>query len=109
MKLRIFFFVVWIVFLASDELIAAPEDGETNATFHDAHGVVRQIAADHRAVTIQHEAIAGYMPAMTMEFPVKNTNELAGISPSDEITFKLVVHETGDWVERVRFVAHRIE
>jgi protein SCO1/2 len=109
MKLRFFFFVVWFIFMAGSELNAAPEDGETNAAFYDAHGVVREITADHRAVTIQHEAIAGYMPAMTMEFPVKNTNELDGISPSDEITFKLAVRENGDWVEGIRFVAHRIE
>jgi protein SCO1 len=109
MKLRIFFFAVWFAFMAGGELTAAPEDGETNAAFHDARGVVRQIAADRRAVTIQHEAIAGYMPAMTMEFPVKNTNELNGISPSDEITFKLVVRENDAWVEGIRFVAHRIE
>jgi protein SCO1 len=109
MKLRIFSLAVWSAVLAGGELNAAPEDGKTNAMFHDARGVVRQVAADHHAVTIQHEAIAGYMPAMTMEFPVKNTNELAGISPSDEITFKLAVHENNSWIEDIHFVAHRIE
>jgi protein SCO1/2 len=49
------------------------------------------------------------MSAMTMEFPVKDTNELKGIAPSDEITFKLVVSATDDWVENIHFVAHRDE
>jgi protein SCO1 len=109
MKFQIFSFIVWFIFMAGGELKAAPEDAETNAVFYDAHGIVREIAADRRAATIQHEAIAGYMPAMTMEFPVKNTNELNGISPSDEITFRLVVQENSDWVEDIHFVAHRIE
>jgi protein SCO1/2 len=49
------------------------------------------------------------MPAMTMEFPVKNTNELNGISLSDEITCKLVVNGNDDWIEDIHFVAHQIE
>ena len=49
------------------------------------------------------------MPAMTMEFPLKDTNELNGIAPADEITFKLAVGENEDWIEDIQFVAHRIE
>jgi len=77
--------------------------------FYDAHGIIRQITADRHSATIQHDAIAGYMPAMTMEFPVRDTNELNGIAPSDEVTFKLAVGENEDWIEAVRFVSHRIE
>jgi protein SCO1 len=109
MNLLIFFFAVLFVYTAGGELKVAPEDSGIGARTYEAHGIVREIAADRRAVTIQHETIAGYMPAMTMEFPVKDTNELARISPSDEITFKLVVRENGDWIEDIHFVAHRIE
>lgn len=109
MKNRNFFLVVLLVIMAVGKLRAAPDDGQPGNKSYDAHGVVRQIAPDRRAVTIQHEAIAGYMPAMTMEFPVKDTNQLNEISPSDEITFKLVVGEHDSWVEEVRLVAHRIE
>ena len=58
---------------------------------------------------IQHDAIAGYMPAMTMDFNVKNTNGLKNISPSDEITFKLVVNENDSWIEGIHFESHVIE
>ena len=78
-------------------------------TAHDARGVVRQISADRRTATIQHEDIAGYMPAMTMGFAVKNTNELAAISTGDEITFKLVVGANDSWIEGIHFESHRIE
>lgn len=72
-------------------------------------GVVRQIADDRRTVTIQHEAVAGYMPAMTMAFTMRDTNQLSGISPSDEISFKLDVGENDSWIESIQFIAHRIE
>jgi protein SCO1/2 len=88
---------------------ATPAAGSAGIKFYDAHGVIRQIAADRHSASIQHDAIAGYMPAMTMGFPVKDTNELNGIAPSDEITFKLAVAKNEDWLEDIRFVSHRIE
>lgn len=66
------------------------------------HGVVQAVAVDQRHATIKHDAIAGYMPAMTMDFPVRDTNILNGISPGDEITFTLAVTETDDWIENVQ-------
>ena len=108
MKRLNYFCVVWLV-IANCKLEAALDVGQTSTKSFDARGVVRQIADDRRKVTIQHEAIASYMPAMTMEFNVKDTNELNSISPSDEITFKLVVDENDSWVEGIHFVEHRIE
>jgi protein SCO1 len=105
----VFLFVLLQVVMAGCKLKAAPDASQADARSFNAHGVVRQIAADLHSVTIQHKAIAGYMPAMTMDFPVKDTNELAGISPSDEISFKLLVRENGDWVEGIHFIAHLIE
>ena len=75
---------------------------------YDVRGIVQQIAPDGRKATIKHEAITGYMAAMTMDFSVRDTNELAGIASNDEITFKLAVTENDDWIEDVRFVAHHI-
>ena len=95
--------------MASYRLEAAPDGGQTSVKIYDARGVVRQIAEDRRKANIQHGAIAGYMSAMTMEFNVKDTNELDGISPSDQITFKLDVGEKESWIEDVHFVAHQIE
>jgi protein SCO1/2 len=109
MKRLNFFRVLFFLAIANGRLEAAPDAGQMSAKSYDAHGVVRQIAGDLRKVTIQHEAIPGYMPAMTMEFSVKDTNELNGISPLDEITFKLVVGENDSWIEGVHFVAHEVE
>ena len=78
------------------------------AKSYDARGIVKAIAPDGLAATIKHEAIPGFMAAMTMELSVRNTNELNGLAPNDEITFKLRVTDTDDWIEDVRFVAHHV-
>lgn len=64
-------------------------------------GVVEEIKPDGRTAIIAHEEIPGYMPAMTMPFRVKNTNELAGINPRDILQFRMVVTEDDGWIEKV--------
>jgi protein SCO1 len=76
---------------------------------YDARGIVRRITPDRSEATIKHEAIPGFMAAMTMDFTVKNTNNLQNIAPGDEITFKLRVTETNSWIESVQLVAHVVE
>jgi len=69
---------------------------------YPARGVVEKIAPDGRTVTIHNETIPGYMEEMTMDYSVQNTNELNGVSPGDQITFKLIVSTNTDWVEEVK-------
>jgi protein SCO1/2 len=79
-----------------------PSASEAASREYAARGVVQAVAADHRSATIKHQAIPGYMAAMTMDFPVLDTNALNGISASDEISFTLRVTETNDWIENVQ-------
>jgi len=88
---------------------AAPATGDPTVHSYPARGVVEQIAPDYRQVTIHHQAIPGYMMEMTMDFPVKDTNELAGISVGDKITFTLVVGENDEWVENIHRIGHSAE
>jgi protein SCO1/2 len=87
----------------------APETDASTAKTYDARGIVREVAPDRREATIKHEAIPGFMGAMTMDFTVNNTNDLQNITPGDEITFKLRVTETNSWIESVHFVSHVVE
>jgi len=80
---------------------APPAAAATNQTFA-VRGVIQQIPADHRHVTIKHEKIPGYMAAMTMDFSVRDPNALAGFAPGDEISFTLVVTDADDWIENLR-------
>lgn len=47
-----------------------------------ARGIVRSLQTDGRSIVIKHEEIPGFMPKMTMEFQVRNTNELRGWPPA---------------------------
>jgi len=97
------FFLCWL--LAIDCGRAAPDAG---VKFYSAHGLVQQVSADRHRVTIHHQNIPGYMMEMTMDFSVKDTNGLAGISAGDEINFTLAVDEAESWVTNLQLVAHHV-
>jgi protein SCO1/2 len=109
MKRQIFFFALTLLVAAGcrPEKSAPPAENPAVKTYAGS-GIIQQISPDRRTATIKHEAIPGYMAAMTMDFTVKETNQLNGISPDDEITFRLVVRENDDWIEGVRFVSHHV-
>src|ERR1700678_2104658 len=75
---------------------------DNTETSYATRGVVKKIAPGQSQATIDTDAIPGYMMKMTMDYPVKNTNELSGISPGDIVTFTLVVTRTNDWVKDIR-------
>jgi protein SCO1/2 len=67
-------------------------------------GVVLEVNLRESTVRIKHEEVPGYMPAMTMPFEVKDTNELGGIEPGDPVTFRLNVTDTEGWIDQIRRV-----
>ena len=42
------------------------------------------------------------MPAMTMPFDVKDTNELAGLAPGEAVSFRLIDAGTDAWIDHLR-------
>ncbi len=54
---------------------------------YSARGTVRAIAPDRKQITIAHEAIPGFMKAMTMPFEVADPSILAGIAADDAVEF----------------------
>ena len=62
-------------------------------------GKVLAVDTSDHTVTIAHEEIAGYMPAMTMPFKIKNDADLAMVKPGDQVTGTLVVDDLSSWVE----------
>jgi protein SCO1/2 len=57
------------------------------------------VEPDKPLVTVSHEDIKGYMPAMTMPFTVKNELDLKILAPDDEITATLVIDGKHSWLE----------
>jgi protein SCO1/2 len=77
-------------------------DFPTNVTAYQVKGVLQEIRAAGRKALIQHEEIPGYMEAMTMQLDVYNPNELAGLQPGDQMTFRLLVTDTEAWIDHVQ-------
>src|SRR6266404_7840392 len=67
-------------------------------------GIVVGVKPAEKTVEIKHEEIPGYMPAMTMPFEVKDTNDLAGFGPGDSVTFRMTVTQTEGWIDQIQKV-----
>src|SRR5438132_13888197 len=74
---------------AQDEL--GQGAARTTQQVYSVKGVVKEIKIDEHTAIIEHEAVPDYMPAMTMPFKVKATNELRGLQPGDAVSFLMVV------------------
>lgn len=65
----------------------------------DLKGKVVVVEPDKHLVTVSHEEIKGYMPAMTMPFTVPSESDLKILAPDDQITATLVVDGSQAWLE----------
>jgi protein SCO1/2 len=74
--------------------VAAPTPTSSSRTY-TLKGVVRKVDGASGEVTIAHEAIPGFMPAMTMPFTLKNKAALEDIRPGDEVEGPLRVDSVG--------------
>jgi protein SCO1/2 len=77
--------------------VSLPSDAKT----FQVKGVVKEVLPANSQVRIEHEKIPDYMDAMTMLFDVKDTNELSGLAPGDNISFRMIVTEDDGWIDRV--------
>jgi protein SCO1/2 len=73
----------------------------TNARIYPVKGVVKEVHAERKSVTIQHEEVPGYMPAMSMPFEVRDAAELKGLQPGDAVSFRMLVTDTDGWIDQV--------
>jgi len=89
---------------ASPSTGAPAPSADTNRQVYQAKGVVIDIKPAAGSVTIQHEAVPGYMPAMTMPFEVKDTNELAGLTAGDPVSFRILATATDGWIDQIRVI-----
>ncbi len=64
----------------------------------DVRGRVRAVEGSGRTLTVEHEAIPGFMPAMTMPFEVKNPMQTRGLEPGEAVGFRFVVGADSSWI-----------
>lgn len=67
-------------------------------------GVVVEVREGGTNLVVKHEAIPGFMPAMTMPFQVKDPRQTASVHAGDAITFRLVVTDVESWIDSVQEV-----
>ena len=101
------FLTLWLSSTGTIVVPARAEEAAATNQSYAARGIVRQISADRTKATIKHEAIKGYMPAMTMEFNLQNSNELSGISVGDIVTFQLTATDETHWIDHLRKVGSK--
>ncbi len=66
-----------------------------------AQGIVQQVVPEDNTLVISHDAIASYMGAMTMPFKLLRPQEMRGVQPGDQISFRLSVTDTESWIDRI--------
>lgn len=62
---------------------------------HSTRGVIRSVTEDRRSVSIAHEAIPGFMGAMTMSFEAASPAQLSGLVAGDRVRFTFRVTSDG--------------
>ena len=68
-------------------------------------GEVIRLDANLKVALIKHEDIAGWMKAMTMEFPVKDQAEFNKLKVGDRITATVFVRDLDYWIGEIQPVA----
>ena len=100
-----FFFLVPAVARAAEPASAIANSGSTNHRAFFVRGVLKEIKPDGATVVIQHEAIPGFMEAMTMPFRVRKPAETVGLGIGDPVSFRLVVTADESWIEQLTAAA----
>lgn len=93
-----------IVAHRSDSSIAASEEPLST---YELRGVLQSYDSQTYQATISHEAIAGYMPAMTMSFEIRAPSEFAALQPGDTLAGHLCIKKNKAWIEQVQKISGR--
>src|SRR5437762_8675000 len=67
-------------------------------------GQVLSLEPARKMVTIKHEEIKGFMPAMTMPYEVRDEKLLDGLAPGDLVNATLIVVSNGAYLSTIRKV-----
>lgn len=83
---------------------ATAQSPPAQAQRYDLKGNVVAVDKTAKTLTVDHEAIPGFMGAMTMPYPVKDAHLLDNLSPGDHITAKVVSSAGEFWLEDITTV-----
>ncbi|MDQ2745918.1 MAG: SCO family protein [Acidobacteriota bacterium] len=101
--MRYFFLFLFSVFLftACQKVDAPAQNASVEAKHFPFKGTVVSVDKAKKTATIKHDAIPGYMDAMTMAFPIKDDWVWEDLSPGADIRADLVVDKDSFWLEKI--------
>jgi protein SCO1/2 len=82
---------------------------QTETARYDLRGKVVAVDKAAKRLTVDHEAITGFMGAMTMAYPVKDDHLLDGLSAGDQVTARVVSAGGSYWLEDFKMTKRRSE
>jgi protein SCO1/2 len=65
-------------------------------------GMILSVDPSARTVLVSHRDIPHYMPAMTMQFPVRSPGNFDGLYPGAQVEFKLIPRKSGSYIQNLR-------
>ncbi|HVP50473.1 MAG TPA: SCO family protein [Terriglobales bacterium] len=93
-----------VIILCAVSFVVMAASSQTRNKRYNLHGKVLGKNTATNEITVKHDDIPGFMPAMTMSFKIKNQAVVQELQPGDKIAADLVVPSDGSdyWLENVR-------
>lgn len=92
--------VTLVILLLLSTTISCHKD-ISNQKRYDLKGKVLTVERDKHSITVAHEAVKDYMPAMTMPFTLRDDWPFEVLTQGDQITATLVIDGTESWLENI--------
>ncbi|MEO7673421.1 MAG: SCO family protein [Pyrinomonadaceae bacterium] len=106
MRYTVLFIFVILVFTACQKPATAPVSSD--AKRYPFKGKVVSVDREKKKAKIDHDAIPGFMEAMTMDFAIREEWVFDNLTPGAEVRAELVVDSSADvpyWLEKIGIVA----
>ncbi len=94
--------VLWLVLPLAAWPAGRMEAAEHQETEKQVTGLVVSVDPAHQTLVVSHDAIPGYMPAMTMPYRVRERETLDAVKPGMTIQFTLIVTDHESFITDVR-------
>jgi protein SCO1/2 len=88
-------------FVLSLLIVPSCRKDTSNQRRYDLKGKVMAVERDKHLITVAHEDVKDYMPAMTMPFTLRDDWAFDVLTSGDQITATLVVDGTESWLEDI--------
>ena len=82
---RIAIFIFACIALIASAACSKPKPAEPVREYK-IDGEILKVDPAEQSATIKHKAIEGWMGAMTMDYPIRNKEEMSKLHPGDHIT-----------------------